>query len=69
MSTTKYINCKNAVKLGNSKKRLEDQNKMNTKLWKSNFNLKDEMQMMEEENEDWMKQYESFKDSCGNTVS
>ena len=45
-STAKDINYKNAVKLGNLKKRLEDQNKINTKLQKSNSDLKDEMQMI-----------------------
>ena len=39
--TTKNIKYKNAVKVGNLKKKIEDQNKINTKLWKINSNLKD----------------------------
>ena len=68
-STTKDINYKNIVKLENLKKRLEDQNKINIKLQKTNSDLKDEIQMIEKENEDWMKEHESFKDSHSNVVS
>ena len=34
-------------------KKIEDQYKSNIKLWKINCNLKDQIQIIEAENEDW----------------
>ena len=54
-SKTKEINYKILEKVQNFKKRLEDQNMLNIKLYKINLDLRDEIQMIEEENEDQMK--------------
>ena len=63
------MHCKNSVKVGNLKKKIEDQNKINVKLRKINSDLEEEAQLIEEENEDWMKRCEEFKELYGNVVS
>ena len=43
--------------------------KINKKLRKINSDLEEEAQLIEEENEDWMKRCEEFKELYGNVVS
>ena len=58
--TVKDINYKNIVKIRNMKKKIKDQNKSNKRLCKINYNLKDYIQIIKVEYEDWKNWHEQI---------